>query len=194
MVPRVAMEVLSVGNTVDTPASVVPIVPNVLTSVVPFTTKVVSAGLVVDTVTGVINLTPLIGVPEIVRSIVPGCPAAPFSNTWVSPCPCSLGTAVMNFVGVPVPDVITFVVMIVIGDFMPAVPVTPVVLGCDIRADIGIVLRMVVAGFEEAGDMLPRLMSVCFRPTFPAWEVVMMVAGFPSAEVTSFKMVAPGGS
>lgn len=47
--------------------------------------------------------------------------------TWVSPCwpaaEASLGTAVMIFPGVPV--VITFVVRIVMGVFMPALLVTP---------------------------------------------------------------------
>lgn len=47
--------------------------------------------------------------------------------TWVRPCwpaaEASLGTAVMIFPGVPV--VITLVVRIVIGVFMPALLVTP---------------------------------------------------------------------
>lgn len=47
--------------------------------------------------------------------------------TWVSPCwpaaEANLGTAVMIFPGVPV--VITLVVRIVIGVFMPALLVTP---------------------------------------------------------------------
>lgn len=37
----------------------------------------------------------------------------------------SLGTAVMILAGVPVPEVITFVVMMVMGDLIPGLLVTP---------------------------------------------------------------------
>lgn len=49
--------------------------------------------------------------------------------TWVTPCcpwPVAiLGTAVMIFAGAPVPEVITLVVIMVIGDLMPGLLVTP---------------------------------------------------------------------
>lgn len=49
--------------------------------------------------------------------------------TWVTPCcpwPVAiLGTAVMILAGAPVPEVITLVVIIVMGDLMPGLLVTP---------------------------------------------------------------------
>lgn len=47
--------------------------------VVPLTTKVVTVGLTVETVTGVTSRTPLMGT---VRRIVPGWPGAPFKTTY----------------------------------------------------------------------------------------------------------------
>lgn len=94
--------------------------------VVPFTTSVVTAGLTAETVTGVTRRTPPMGT---VRRMVPGCPGAPLSTTWVTPCcpwPVAiLGTAVMILAGAPVPEVITLVVMMVMGDLMPGLLVTP---------------------------------------------------------------------
>lgn len=49
--------------------------------------------------------------------------------TCVTPCcpwpVASLGTAVMILAGVPVPEVMTLVVMMVMGDLMPGLLVTP---------------------------------------------------------------------
>lgn len=50
-------------------------------------------------------------------------------STWVTPCcpapAVSLGTAVMILPGVPVPGVTILVVMMVMGDFIPGLLVTP---------------------------------------------------------------------
>ena len=55
---------------------------------------------------------------------VPVC--GPTCVTPCCPCPApSLGTAVMILAGVPLPDVITLVVMMVMGDLMPGLLVTP---------------------------------------------------------------------
>ena len=58
-------------------------------------------------------------------------------------------------------------------------------------ADTGMVLMMVVPCLL-LGDM-PLMFKMCgLLPPPPAWEVVMMVVGLPSAEVTSFRMVPAG--
>jgi len=59
-------------------------------------------------------------------------------------------------------------------------------------ADMGIVLIMVVPCLVVVGDTLLMLRIVGLFPAPPAWEVVMMVVGLPSAEVTSFRMVPAG--
>ena len=69
------------------------------------------------------------------------------------------------------------------------VPVAPDWL---MMADMGIVLMMVVPCLV-AGETPLMLRIVGLFPAPPAWEVVMMVVGLPSAEVTSFRMV-PAGS
>lgn len=62
------------------------------------------------------------------------------------------------------------------------------------RADMGMVLMMVVVpGLEVVvGDMLLTPRMVGLAPPTPAWLVVMMVVGLPSADVTSFRMVPAG--
>lgn len=68
----------------------------------------------------------------------------------------------------------------------------PVAPGWPIMADIGMVLIIVgpcLAAFEET-PLILRIVGLF--PTPPAWEVVMIVAGFPSAEVTSLSMVPAG--
>lgn len=60
-------------------------------------------------------------------------------------------------------------------------------------ADMGMVLMMVVPCFVVVGDTPLMLRMVGLFPVPPAWEVVIMVVGFPSAEDTSFSMV-PAGS
>lgn len=60
-------------------------------------------------------------------------------------------------------------------------------------ADIGMVLMMVVPCLVVVGETPLMLRIVGLFPVPPAWEVVMMVVGLPSAEVTSFRMV-PAGS
>lgn len=62
-----------------------------------------------------------------------------------------------------------------------------------IIADMGMVLMMVVVpGFVVLGEtlLMPRIVGLV--PVPPAWEVVMIVVGLPSAEVTSFRMVPAG--
>lgn len=61
-------------------------------------------------------------------------------------------------------------------------------------ADMGMVLMMVVVPglVVEVGDMLLTPRMVGLVPATPAWLVVMMVVGFPSADVTSFRMVPAG--
>ncbi|TNN67333.1 hypothetical protein EYF80_022440 [Liparis tanakae] len=59
-------------------------------------------------------------------------------------------------------------------------------------ADMGIVLIMVVPCLVVVGDTPLMLRIVGLFPAPPAWEVVMMVVGLPSAEVTSFRMVPAG--
>lgn len=199
MVPRVVIGVTKEALEVSTVAparlvETVPVtVPRVVTPVVPLTTRVVTVGFTADTVTGVTSRTPPTVLMGTVRKIVPGCPGAPFRTTCVSPCwpaVASLGTAVMIFPGVPV--VITFVVRIVIGVFMPALLVTPVAPGWVMMADMGMVLMMVVPCFVVVGETPLMLRIVGLFPVPPAWEVVIMVVGLPSAEVTSFSMVPAG--
>lgn len=127
----------------------------------------------------------------------------------------------MIFPGVPV--VITLVVRIVIGVLIPVLLVTPamtkmirylfynsspvleswkmiqlnkcwpVAPGCVIMADMGIVLIIVVPCLVVVGETPLIFRIVGLFPVPPAWDVVMIVVGLPSAEVTSFKMV-PAGS
>lgn len=59
-------------------------------------------------------------------------------------------------------------------------------------ADMGMVLMMVVPCLVVVGETPLMLRIVGLFPAPPAWEVVMMVVGFPSAEVTSFRMVPAG--
>lgn len=56
-------------------------------------------------------------------------------------------------------------------------------------ADIGMVLMMVVPGFEVAGAT-PRMVDL--PDVDPACAVLRMVVCLPSADVTSFKMVPAG--
>lgn len=65
--------------------------------------------------------------------------------------------------------------------------------GCDMIADMGMVLMMVVPCFVVVGETPLMLRMVGLFPAPPAWEVVIMVVGLPSAEDTSFRMV-PAGS
>lgn len=61
-------------------------------------------------------------------------------------------------------------------------------------ADMGIVLMMVVVpGLVVLGEtlLMPRIVGLAVLP--PACVVVRMVVGFPSADVTSFRIV-PAGS
>lgn len=60
-------------------------------------------------------------------------------------------------------------------------------------ADMGMVLMMVVPCLVVVGETPLMLRMVGLFPVPPAWEVVIMVVGLPSAEVTSFRMV-PAGS
>lgn len=60
-------------------------------------------------------------------------------------------------------------------------------------ADMGKVLMMVVPCLVVVGETPPMLRMVGLFPVPPAWEVVIMVVGLPSAEDTSFRMV-PAGS
>lgn len=58
---------------------------------------------------------------------------------------------------------------------------------------MGIVLIMVVPGlFVVVGEtlLMPRIVGLV--PVPPAWVVVMIVVGLPSADVTSFRMVPAG--
>lgn len=200
MVPKVVIGVAREALVLCAPAparlvETVPVtVPSVVTPVVPFTTNVVTAGLTAETVTGVTRRTPPIGT---VRRMVPGCPGAPFSTTWVTPCcpwPVAiLGTAVMILAGAPVPEVITLVVIIVMGDLMPGLLVTPVAPAWVIMADMGMVLMMVVVpGLVVLGEtlLMPRIVGLVPAPL--ACVVVMMVVGLPSADVTSFRIVPAG--
>lgn len=60
-------------------------------------------------------------------------------------------------------------------------------------ADIGIVLMMVVVpGFVVLGEtlLMPRMVGLV--PVPPACEVVIMVVGLPSADVTNFRIVPAG--
>lgn len=69
----------------------------------------------------------------------------------------------------------------------------PVAPGWVMIADIGMVLMMVVPCLVVAGETPLMLRIVGLFPVPPAWDVVMIVVGLPSAEVTSFSMV-PAGS
>lgn len=60
-------------------------------------------------------------------------------------------------------------------------------------ADMGMVLMMVVPCFVVVGETPLMLRMVGLFPVPPAWEVVIMVVGLPSAEDTSLRMV-PAGS
>lgn len=60
-------------------------------------------------------------------------------------------------------------------------------------ADIGMVLMIVVPCLVVVGETPLMLRMVGLFPVPPAWEVVIMVVGLPSAEETSFRMV-PAGS
>lgn len=68
----------------------------------------------------------------------------------------------------------------------------PVAPGWVMIADMGMVLMMVVPCLVVVGDTPLMLRIVGLLPVPPAWEVVMMVVGLPSAEVTSFRMVPAG--
>lgn len=58
---------------------------------------------------------------------------------------------------------------------------------------MGMVLIMVVPGLLVVlGETLLMPSIVGLVPTPPAWDVVMMVVGLPSADVTSFRMVPAG--
>lgn len=59
-------------------------------------------------------------------------------------------------------------------------------------ADIGMVLMMVVPCFVVVGETPLMLRIVGLFPAPPAWDVVMIVVGLPSAEVTSFRIVPAG--
>lgn len=62
-----------------------------------------------------------------------------------------------------------------------------------IIADMGMVLMMVVVpGFVVFGEtlLMPRMVGLV--PVPPAWELVMIVVGLPSAEVTNFRIVPAG--
>lgn len=59
-------------------------------------------------------------------------------------------------------------------------------------ADMGMVLMIVVPCLVDVGETPLMLRIVGLFPAPPAWEVVMMVVGLPSAEVTSFRMVPAG--
>lgn len=166
-------------------------VPNVVTPVVPFIIEVVTSGLMAEILTGVTRQTPSIGT---VQGIVLDCPGVPFSITCATPCwsgPVEvLGTVVMILAGALVPEVITLVVIMVTGDLMPGLLLRPMELAGVIMADTGMVLMMV--GLVVLGDMLlmPRILDLFLSPL--ACVVVMIVAGLPSAEVTSFRMVPAG--
>lgn len=69
----------------------------------------------------------------------------------------------------------------------------PVAPGWVIMADMGMVLMMVVPCLVVVGETPLMFRIVGLFPVPPAWDVVMMVVGLPSAEVTSFRMV-PAGS
>lgn len=60
-------------------------------------------------------------------------------------------------------------------------------------ADMGMVLMIVVPCLVVVGETPLMFRIVGLFPVPPAWDVVMMVVGFPSADVTSFKIV-PAGS
>lgn len=68
----------------------------------------------------------------------------------------------------------------------------PVAPGWVMMADMGMVLMMVVPCLVVVGETPLMLRIVGLFPVPPAWEVVMMVVGLPSAEVTSFRMVPAG--
>lgn len=59
-------------------------------------------------------------------------------------------------------------------------------------ADMGMVLMMVVPCLVVVGETPLMLRIVGLFPVPPAWEVVMIVVGLPSAEVTNFRMVPAG--
>lgn len=64
--------------------------------------------------------------------------------------------------------------------------------GWVMMADMGMVLMIVVPCLVVVGETPLMLRIVGLFPVPPAWEVVMMVVGFPSADVTSFRMVPAG--
>lgn len=59
-------------------------------------------------------------------------------------------------------------------------------------ADMGMVLMMVVPCLVVVGETPLMLRIVGLFPVPPACEVVMMVVGFPSADVTNFRIVPAG--
>lgn len=64
---------------------------------------------------------------------------------------------------------------------------------CVMMADMGMVLMIVVVpGLVVLGDtlLMPRMVGLVPAPL--ACVVVMMVVGFPSADVTSFRIVPAG--
>lgn len=70
----------------------------------------------------------------------------------------------------------------------------PVAPGWVMMADMGMVLMIVVVPglVVVVGDTLLMPRMVGLLPVPPAWVVVMMVVGLPSAEVTSLRMVPAG--
>ena len=68
----------------------------------------------------------------------------------------------------------------------------PVAPGWVMIADIGMVLIMVVPCLVVVGETPLMLRIVGLFPVPPAWEVVMIVVGLPSAEVTNFRIVPAG--
>lgn len=68
----------------------------------------------------------------------------------------------------------------------------PVFPGWVMMADMGIVLIIVVPCFVVVGETPLMLRIVGLFPVPPACEVVMIVVGFPSAEVTNLRIVPAG--
>lgn len=76
--------------------------------------------------------------------------------------------------------------MVPLSEFRPVAP------GWVMMADIGMVLMMVVPCLVVEGETPLMFRIVGLFPVPPAWEVVMMVVGLPSAEVTSLRIVPAG--
>lgn len=68
----------------------------------------------------------------------------------------------------------------------------PVAPGWVMMADMGMVLMMVVPCLVVVGETPLMFRIVGLFPVPPAWEVVMMVVGLPSADVTSLRIVPAG--